>query len=508
MENNSQRSYSPRNKRKIGTMFSGSISELIEHEAIEAQRPLVDIHACISTVSMNVLLFADTVIIFHSPTGCLDEAFGPAYANARLRGAEVRNPSMFDLRNIHCVSTGFNEKDVIYGGEENLKRAILEAKKRYNPKMICVLASCISAIIGDDVVSVCNEMQDEVGEDTYLLAFDNQGFQSNTWMHYADNIWPVLVNKVMKEQEEIDPDLVNFFRPINMTAEDLNEIERLLDGIGFRANFFPDYQSIEFIESAPEASLNIGLCRGYHEPVFKAMEHRFNTPYADGPYPLGIEFTSIWLREIAKKSNRIEATEEFIAEEIERITPELNELREKLDGKTVIVTANHAKTTALVQACNELNMKVLSMVTHATDETLHPEYELIKKHAGDIDVHVGSPAYEEISHFFKHKPDVILGHWEISSIASQLGFATKNSYYYYFQKAHVGFEGLLVLGRQMIKVLDNPIRSKILKYHKNKTGLNWKESPFNNSNDPFKFAKGCCGGKKEGERHCAHRKVL
>ena len=54
-----------------------------------------------------------------------------------------------------AFTTDFGENNVIFGGEKKLYKAILDVAERYNPAAIFVSATCITALIDDDIDSVC-----------------------------------------------------------------------------------------------------------------------------------------------------------------------------------------------------------------------------------------------------------------------------------------------------------------------------------------------------------------
>ncbi|MEJ2201552.1 MAG: nitrogenase component 1, partial [Desulfuromonadaceae bacterium] len=447
-------------KHRIGTKFVGKLSELIAKGPDPNPRTLVDFTNCTLSLSLNILLyFSDTVVLFHTPNGCLDEAFSLAYIVNKARSLEDQKPFLFELRNTHICTTGLKQHQVIFGGETKLKKAILEASERYNPRLIAVMASCTSAIIGDDIEMVCREAQNEIGDQVYVVPFMTHGFQSPAWNNYAYRVWEPLVDHIMQEPNEIQPETINFFRPLNMSHHDVEEMERLMDFLDLKVNIFPDFQSIESLELAPEACLNTGLCKSFHLPVFERMYERFNTPYTDAPYPCGIEFTKRWLRELGRKLNRTEDTERLIELEMQRITPELERLRSLLQGKTAYVAANHAKTMSFVQVCNDLGLKVLSASTQSTDDSLIEEYQVLKNEVGDFDVHVGSPMYEEMSYLARARPDINLVHGELGGfIASRWGMVGKSTFFYNFQETHFGFQGVIEIGKQMVRGLGNPLK--------------------------------------------------
>lgn len=80
-------------------------------------------------------------------------------------------------------TTHMNEDDVVMGDVTRLEEAIVELDKSYEPKVIFVVASSISAVIGTDIKGVCNYMQREVQAE--LVAFEQGGFRGRL-QHRSD----------------------------------------------------------------------------------------------------------------------------------------------------------------------------------------------------------------------------------------------------------------------------------------------------------------------------------
>ncbi|MDD4138098.1 MAG: nitrogenase component 1, partial [Methanoregula sp.] len=89
----------------------------------------------------------DAVTIVHGPKGC-------SHHNVSLLHATWLDNDHAVLPEL--VSTGLSETEVIFGGEETLRRAIGHAAGR-NIHAIFVLSTCIVQTIGDDVEAVCAE---------------------------------------------------------------------------------------------------------------------------------------------------------------------------------------------------------------------------------------------------------------------------------------------------------------------------------------------------------------
>ena len=114
---------------------------------------------CVQVNSMNALVsLQDTVMVIHSPLGCSGCASFGAIDRLNVykhhRGRDNAPDS-------HVISTALGEKEVILGGEKRLHETIDQAVKRYNPKIVFILASCASSIIGDDIDAVAEQKEKE-----------------------------------------------------------------------------------------------------------------------------------------------------------------------------------------------------------------------------------------------------------------------------------------------------------------------------------------------------------
>ena len=75
--------------------------------------------------------------LFHSPCGC------QYYIRVCMLLHDGIDPVI--------LSSDLSQEDVIYGGEERLKKSILACQKAYDPDLIVVLSSCAPSLVGDDI---------------------------------------------------------------------------------------------------------------------------------------------------------------------------------------------------------------------------------------------------------------------------------------------------------------------------------------------------------------------
>ncbi len=86
----------------------------------------------------------DCVHLVHGPISC--EGNGWDNRHAKSSGSQL-------YRN--GFTTDMGDLDVVYGGEKKLYRAIKEAISRFDPPAVFVYQTCVPAMIGDDIVKVC-----------------------------------------------------------------------------------------------------------------------------------------------------------------------------------------------------------------------------------------------------------------------------------------------------------------------------------------------------------------
>jgi len=101
---------------------------------------------------ITLLPIADAVHIVHGPIACA----GNSWDNRGTRS------SLSDYYRMG-FTTDMKAMDVIHGGERKLYNAIIEAVKKYNPPAVFVYQTCVPAMIGDDIVSVCERASEELG---------------------------------------------------------------------------------------------------------------------------------------------------------------------------------------------------------------------------------------------------------------------------------------------------------------------------------------------------------
>ncbi|MBU4037334.1 MAG: nitrogenase iron-molybdenum cofactor biosynthesis protein NifE, partial [Proteobacteria bacterium] len=123
--------------------------------------------ACVFCGSRVVLYpIADALHLVHGPIGC-------AVYTWDIRGALSSGPELHRL----SFSTDLQEKDVIFGGEKKLYKALNELIDLHGPKAAFVYSTCIVGIIGDDLEAVCRKVSAE--KKIPVIPVQSEGLKGN-----------------------------------------------------------------------------------------------------------------------------------------------------------------------------------------------------------------------------------------------------------------------------------------------------------------------------------------
>ena len=105
--------------------------------------------ACVFCGSRVVLYpIVDALHVIHGPIGCAAYTWD-------IRGSLSSGPELHRL----SFCTDLQERDVIFGGEKKLYDSIIELIDKHQPKAAFIYTTCIVGVIGDDVESICRQIE-------------------------------------------------------------------------------------------------------------------------------------------------------------------------------------------------------------------------------------------------------------------------------------------------------------------------------------------------------------
>ncbi|MFA4877838.1 MAG: nitrogenase iron-molybdenum cofactor biosynthesis protein NifE [Methanoregula sp.] len=399
---------------------------------------------CGARVVLNPV--TDAVHLVHGPIGCAAYTWD-------IRGSLSSGSEMY--RN--SFSTDMKERDVVFGGEKKLAICIDEIVEKYHPPAIFVYSTCVTGMIGDDIVAVCKEASRH--HNTEVIPVESSGFISgNKVVGYRAAALALMRLITPKEGERVEKtQKLNFLGEYNLSGE-MWLARRYLGEMGIEINVaFTGDSTVAALKQAPGACLNLVQCTGSMHWVAMQLEKQFGIPYMDVNF-FGAENTAESLRKIARFYDDpviTERAEMLIEREMARISPAIERYREKLTGKRAAIYVGGAyKAVALIRQLRGLGMEVVLTGTQ-TGKT--EEYATITSllDEGAIVVDDTNPA--EIERFLIEKQvDVMAGGVKERVLAYKLGigFVDHN---HDRKECLAGFDGAVNFAREVYISACSPV---------------------------------------------------
>ena len=264
----------------------------------------------------------NAVTIVHGPKGC-------SHHNVSLLHASWLDNDNTVLPQLY--STGLSETEVIFGGEEALRRAIGHAA-RPEVRAVFVLSTCIVETIGDDVEAVCAE---EYG--IPVIPVPTAGFLGGTFQDGMNNALIALAGCAKPCRNNGGINIIGEMNLEFEVEENFDEIARLLSLAGLSVNLrFVHDITYDRFSALGAARLNI-LRSPALIPVGEYLRDRFGTPFLPS-FPQGLSGTLSFIGSAAEACgiDGRQAVEEERARQAEMIAgfTDLRALRASLDLST------------------------------------------------------------------------------------------------------------------------------------------------------------------------------
>jgi nitrogenase molybdenum-iron protein beta chain len=215
---------------------------------------------------------------------------------------------------IEVASTSLSEKTVIYGGELNLLKALRNISQKQDPDMICVMSSCLTETIGDDVAGIIGKFQDAnigvnlpemVSIPTPSYAGSHvEGYDKSILalvQHFGRKVAPN--NKINLIMGNLSPsntqEIKNLMKDLNCNSIILTDNSQTLDAPLDESTLelHQDGTTQRELEDTPNSKATIALSK-HVDSAGKYLENNFNVKLFSGPLPIGIKNTDSFVNNV------------------------------------------------------------------------------------------------------------------------------------------------------------------------------------------------------------------
>ena len=284
----------------------------------------------------------DGVILFHSVVGC---NFGTM---------SLHVPA--DMRDIRQTCTVINDSDIIFSGEDSLRKGIRNALELFHPSVLFVVSGCVSEMIGDHIEAVVSEFLGAVP----IVYVEAAGFRGNALSGYqaaCRALLPYMQKRPASRKNVIN--LLGLGGDDYRLEQDIAAVQDLL-GKDFVLQPIPCRCTWKDIENAPQAKLNLVFDRRGLELAEK-MREQFDIPFEQLPFPYGITGAKDLCRIISRYfamnlEEKIAGMEQAVLKETGRVYPYL----QALYGMPAAIIGNGSRADGMRRFLEqELGMEVV-----------------------------------------------------------------------------------------------------------------------------------------------------
>lgn len=311
--------------------------------------------------------------ILHSASGC---AGNFAWTQNGGSGLQVGGY----CGSLTVPSSNVGETEVVFGGEERLREEIASTLKVMQGGLYVVVTGCVPEVIGDDIFAVVNEFR---SEGFPIIGAATGGFRGDSYWGY-DLVLQALVKDYLAKGIEKVKGRVNLWGVVPYMDPfwrgNLEGARRLLELIGLEVNsFFTPADTLEGIQAAASAELNIVVSDIYGQGAARLFEEKHGTPFVTAALPIGVSASEEFLRQVgAVLSLDVELVERVIAREKReyyQILDPLTDCYNDLDLQryaVVVGDANYAVALTRFLADDLGWLPVLTVVTDRVQESEQP----------------------------------------------------------------------------------------------------------------------------------------
>ncbi|MBN2752938.1 MAG: nitrogenase molybdenum-iron protein alpha chain [Rhodospirillaceae bacterium] len=400
----------------------------------------------------------DMIHISHGPVGCgMYSTMGRRHYANGTTGVDI-----FTTIN---VTTDFQEKDIVFGGDKKLKASFDELEKLFPlAKGYTVQSECPVGLIGDDIESVSKVKTAEIGKTIVPVRCEGfRGVSQSLGHHIAnDSIrdW-VLPTRVGKDDGfTTTPYDVNILADYNIGG-DIWPSRMLLEEIGLRVIAqIPGDGTLMEMEKSIHAKLNLLHCYRSMNYISRHMEETFGMPWMEynlfGPTKIEQSLRAIAERFDDKIKDGVEAV---LAKYKPQWQAVVDKYRPRLEGKKVMLYVGGLRPRHIIGAYEDLGMEVVGT---GYEFAHNDDYDrTIKEMGGATLIYDDVTAYELDAFVKKIKPDLIGSGIKEKYQFQKMGFPFRQMHSWDYSGPYHGYDGFAIFARDMDMTLNNPCWKEI-----------------------------------------------
>ncbi|BCR06539.1 nitrogenase iron-molybdenum cofactor biosynthesis protein NifE [Desulfuromonas versatilis] len=400
---------------------------------------------------ISLFPYADAAHLVHGPITCLGASWETRATRTSYPGRDLTQMGF---------TTGISTNDVVFGGEQKLLDSIAYIVEHYAPEAVFVYATCVTALIGDDLDAVCKAAKQKYG--IPVVPVHAPGFVGSKNLGSRLGGEAALAHLVgTKEPEVSTPFDINLIGEYNVTG-DMWQYTPLLEELGIRVlSTLSGDGRVASIRTAHRARLNVIVCAKSLISLTRKMEEKYGIPSISLSF-YGKRDTSNGLRAIAEAlgdADLVARTNALIEREEARLEEKLRPYRELFKGKKAVLNTGGNKTWSIASALQDLGIEVVATAVKKATES---DREKAREYLGENGVLMMDPGSEQAKIIDATGAHLLLagGRSLYTAIKKRISFIDVNQEK---KKSYGGYDGLLNLAEDLKNALENPVFKTVAK---------------------------------------------
>ena len=417
---------------------------------------VMTIRGCAYAGSKGVVLgpIKDMVHISHGPVGCGQYSWGTRrnYASGTVG---------VDNFTVLQVTSDFQEKDIVFGGDKKLDKVIDEITEIFPlARGISIQSECPIGLIGDDIEAVAKKKTKEISKTIVPVRCEGfRGVSQSLGHHIAnDMVRDWVLDKADNKGFESTPYDVTIIGDYNIGGDAWSS-RILLEEMGLRviAQWSGDGTLAE-MEKTPKAKLNLLHCYRSMNYISRHMEEKYGIPWVEYNF-FGPSKIAASLREIASHFDDTikENAEKVIAKYQAMVDGIIAKYKPRLTGKKVMLYVGGLRPRHVVGAYEDLGMEVVG----AGYEFAHgDDYQRTTHYVKD-----GTLIYDDVTGFEfekfaeKIRPDLVGSGVKEKYIFQKMGIPFRQMHSWDYSGPYHGYDGFAIFARDMDMAINSPVWS-------------------------------------------------
>jgi nitrogenase molybdenum-iron protein alpha/beta subunit len=348
------------------------------------------------------------------------------------------------------AGTLINKSDVIFGGEEGLKQQIVNVYKKYKPKVIVVINTCVPQLIGEDIDGVIAELKQEAPE--LKVNYCQTGFNYPRSMVLGSDVSWVAVVETFRHLDKV-PGSIGIIGRAGQDAGNLASLEIPLKKAGLNVFTFPA-PHIDEMERIVCAE-NIYPIHVTPYLTCKKLDDEFGTATEYIEIPAGIEGTSRFLRGIADKE-KCQKLHDIVDAEEKRVRPELEEIRREFARQKVrmLLVSGPGNEVSIGKIIAEFGAEVF-IVPAMKNNFMREEKKILEERYGATVIEKDFDTVEDLIE--EIKPTVVQVEFQAQVETVPRFIPTLINMLYLCE---YGYDYALDLGKNFFRILHRPVYDK------------------------------------------------